>query len=421
MPKMPPYLDSQTLRGRLPSLPRHFFVKRHKDQHSSASSQPTERKMSAQMPPEGVAAVESPHVPKASSSHASVSTSKPSSALPVQLQAPTSPTRPKHLTTRSITEISPPSGSKLHLSSRHHQHRHPHLHSHKHKHGESQSTLQLDPNPEGTTRSEGQTPAGSGNVSRRGSIFGDYTAYAAEMGGPKRLVKEGEVKDEMEKGALRATELRNALLELNGLSNGTTRRLDNTYYSVLEKLSVLQNTISSMKELASMTRRLNAEFEMEAEDVLSDVKEQLDVYENFEDQEKRIQGLSARVNEGRERISVLGGRVQVVKERVEGWEEAEREWKDRTRKRLKMMWILMGIFGGIFVLLWIWQATTAKGSMQEGTKALNASGLLGKIPNMDAIKNETRGMQRQVNRAWEGLNDNEKIEEDPRLRVFDEL
>lgn len=241
------------------------------------------------------------------------------------------------------------------------------------------------------------------------------------MGGPKRLVKEGEVKDEMEKGVLRATELRNALLELNSLSNGTTRRLDNTYYSVLEKLSVLQNTITSMKELASMTRRLNAEFGMEAEDVVSDVKEQLEIYEGFGDQEKRIQELSARVKEGRERISMLGGRVEVIKERVEGWEEAEREWKDKTRKRLKIMWILMGVIGGIFVLLWIWQASMAKGSVQEGTKALNASGLLGKMPNMEAIKNETREMQRQVNQAWEGLKDNEKVEEDPRLRVFDEL
>jgi hypothetical protein len=30
-----------------------------------------------------------------------------------------------------------------------------------------------------------------------------------------------------------------------------------------------------------------------------------------------------------------------VRERVEGWERADREWQDRTRRRLKVVWSIM--------------------------------------------------------------------------------
>lgn len=118
----------------------------------------------------------------------------------------------------------------------------------------------------------------------------------------KREVKEGEVERERERGVQRATELRNALMGLNTLSNNTTRKLDNAYYSVLEKLGVLQSTISSLKELATMTRQLNDEFKIESEELVRDVTSQLESFEQFTSQETRIVELAARVKAGRERI-----------------------------------------------------------------------------------------------------------------------
>jgi hypothetical protein len=222
---------------------------------------------------------------------------------------------------------------------------------------------------------------------------------------------------------VRYRELRNALLELNALSNNTTRRLDNTYYSVLEKLSILQSTITSMKELASITRQLNHEFTGESEGVVADVTSQLDSFEGFNDQEKHISRLAERVQKGRERIKALGGRVDLVKSRVEGWEAAEAEWKDKTRRRLKMMWIVMAIIGGIFVINLVFQYSPAKSTLTETSEALNGSGLLGNMPDLDldTMKNDTRVMQRHSRQVLEGLRNNERREEDPRLRAFDEL
>src|SRR5437016_3208943 len=112
-------------------------------------------------------------------------------------------------------------------------------------------------------------------------------------------------------------------MNLNALSNTTTRRLDNTYYSILEKLSMLQSTISSLKELANMTRALKTDFKAESDEVVSDVSAQLDTFSDFSEQEKRIEALQERIKKGREKIKVLANRVDVVKERVEGWERAE--------------------------------------------------------------------------------------------------
>lgn len=220
----------------------------------------------------------------------------------------------------------------------------------------------------------------------------------------------------------RNSELSNALLELNSLSNNTTRRLDNTYYSVLEKLSVLQNTISSMQELATMTRQLNEEFTQESEEVVTDVTTQIKSFEGFTEQETRISKLAGRVQTGKERIKTLGERVEIVKGRVEGWESAEAVWKDKTRKRLRLMWTMMAVIGAVIVaVVLVQQYLPAKTVVNEpGVRALNKSGLLGRRPDLEVVGNETKESVHAA-RVLQALRDKEKTGEDERLRVFDEL
>jgi hypothetical protein len=219
-------------------------------------------------------------------------------------------------------------------------------------------------------------------------------------------------------------ELSNALISLNTLSNNTTRRLDNTYYSVLENLSMLQNTISSLKELAGIARELNGEFKSESEEIVGDIRIQLDGFEGFEKQEKKIAGLQARIVQGRDRIKVLGGRVDVVRDRVEGWEKAEFEWQEKTRKRLRVLWTVMSICAVLVVALVGFQYTPARMQGPGVIKGMNSSERLEeKIPSMEEIGNETFNLTRKTSDALKGLRDRdeERVEDDPRLRLFDEL
>ena len=213
------------------------------------------------------------------------------------------------------------------------------------------------------------------------------------------------------------------MLGLNTLSINTTRRLDNTYYSVLEKLSTLQNTIASLKELASMTRRLNDDFKVESEDVVADITAQLNQFENFDEQQKRIEDLASRVQDGRQKIKTLGSRVDLVQNRVMGWELSEKEWKDKTRQRLRILWTVIFVLLFIFVGIMIFQYSPAKIQGPSPFKGLNTSGLLGKVPDINLLENETWTLNRKTEDRLEKLRNagQDRLEEDPRLRIFDEL
>lgn len=222
---------------------------------------------------------------------------------------------------------------------------------------------------------------------------------------------------------LRDRELRNAIMGLNKLSNDITRRLDNTYYSVLEKLSMLQSHIMSMKELASMTKQLNEDFKTESEEVLNDVEIQIEGFKGFEDQQKRIEELQERVMAGRERIKTLGDRVDVVRERVEGWEKAEGEWQEKTRKRLRILWILMAVVAAVLVALMGFRYTPAR-TQVDMLKGVNTSSLEEIMPDLERIRNQSVSWKKTPMDAFEKMlekDEAEKLEEDPRLQLFDEL
>jgi hypothetical protein len=217
---------------------------------------------------------------------------------------------------------------------------------------------------------------------------------------------------------------------LNTEANATTRKLDNTYYSVLEKVSMLQNTITSMKELATMTRTLNEEFKTEAEEIVTDVSTQIDGFENFTEQEKRISALAERVKSGGAKIKVLGSRVDIVRDRVEGWERGEIEWQEKTRKRLRILWIVIAVIASVVLALVAFQYTPAMNQqeMNATVTGLNKSGLLGKSPHLEMVRDNKSWAAKRVRGEGDGRdtldglrNTEEGLGEDPRLRVFDEL
>lgn len=213
-------------------------------------------------------------------------------------------------------------------------------------------------------------------------------------------------------------------MNLNTISNNTTRRLDNTYYSVLEKLSTLQSSISSLKELSNIARDLNADFKTESEEVIREISDHLESFHDFAEQEQRIYALQERVHKGRDKVKVLGDRVDVVRERVEGWQRAELVWQDKTRKRLRILWIMMSVVAAVVFGLVVFRYTPARSHGPSVMRGFNASELLEKIPDFEDLKNETLSLRRSAEGSLKKLKNNkekEVLEEDPRLRVFDEL
>ncbi|KAK3394200.1 hypothetical protein B0H63DRAFT_39494 [Podospora didyma] len=288
-----------------------------------------------------------------------------------------SPHRPRHQITRSISELSSP--IRLH---RHHSHR-----AAKEKERDREA---LAPVPQSVRlsldgeRSEAMTPNLSPNASRRTSILVAPTddspgvlvpTTVATTPGPtnapisKRGSKDSGLVREQQKAVARESGLKRSLTELENLSTSTTRHLDDTYYSVLEKLGALQNTISALKELADLSHQMNDSFSTDAEELVVDVSSQLDAFGQFEDQQDRIETLQGRIHLGREKIKSLSERVDLVRVRIENWERADRDWQERTRRRLKAVWVVTSLV--IFlVLLVLASAQYASESLEDTTSRL---------------------------------------------------
>jgi hypothetical protein len=219
-------------------------------------------------------------------------------------------------------------------------------------------------------------------------------------------------------------EFRRSLLELNTLSNNTTSRLDNTYYSVLEKLSALNNTIASLKELALMTRKLNDDFVKESSEAVTEIGTQLDAFKDFEEQEQKIENLEQRIEAGREKAQTLAYRVEAMKQKIERWETVEGEWQQRTRKRLKILWGITAVILMILAGLTVFQYTPARTQGPGVLRGLNVSNMTINRSEIESrLGNETLRMKKSAINALERLRrpPEDEMGNDPRLRAFDEL
>ncbi|KFY12699.1 hypothetical protein V492_03717 [Pseudogymnoascus sp. VKM F-4246] len=217
---------------------------------------------------------------------------------------------------------------------------------------------------------------------------------------------------------------RKSLHDLRILSNTTTSRLDNTYYSVLEKLSVLQASIASLKELSLIARQLNEDFDDDTQAVAKEIQEQIKAFGDFQEPQTKIEALQARIQTGREKVNKLGARVEVIRKRAEGWAKVEDQWQEKTRKRIKLFWGLSATAVIVLVGLLIFQYTPARSPGPGIMDGLNTHGIKSGILDLErGLVNESLTIETQVAEPLEGLRkkpDN-SLDDDPRLRVFDEL
>lgn len=219
------------------------------------------------------------------------------------------------------------------------------------------------------------------------------------------------------------------MLDTNTLANDATRRLDNTYYSILEKLSVLHNTISSMKELALLARKLNEDFDVETKEVIDEVETQMDSFKGFQEQDDKIEQLEGRIKSGRERVKELGDRLEVVRARVEGWEIHEGEWKEKTKTRLRMLWLGIGLLVLAFVTLIMLPHISGTKAGMELMSGVNSSNLSAKIPSLESLEDraeeDVSKLATAASKVVEELRNAHTqtipVDDDPRLRLFDEL
>ncbi|KAK7755277.1 hypothetical protein SLS62_002782 [Diatrype stigma] len=235
--------------------------------------------------------------------------------------------------------------------------------------------------------------------------------------------KEQQATKDREKMASTITGLSEALMDLGQFSTTTTRRLDDTYYAVLEKLGMLQSTIISLKELADNSQDLNEVFKAESREVTADIGSQLDAFGQFDDQQKLIEDLQGRIQAGREKVQALSERVGIVQKRIEGWGLADKEWQERTRKRLKVIWLIMLTLGCIVTLLFV-SAKYGPGILEASSATDLTSGKNAARPPLSGLPSDgSKGVEIRTGEVRGELNKRggDGSVEGALLRAIDEL
>ncbi|KAI1107487.1 hypothetical protein F4804DRAFT_297165 [Jackrogersella minutella] len=348
-------------------------------------------------------------------------TLKPASPSPLE--------RPRHQVKRSITELSSP----IKLSRYHHL---PHLHQRKDRENDDHSSpflaspmLQLPRGSFELPRSEGATPSANSEsglrISMLNSTFEDAARSVVPAAShPSSMSQEELLPVQKEKVVSKIAGLRKSLMELSTSSTTTTRRLDDTYYAVLEKLGTLQGTIIALKELASMSQGLEENFKTESQGLVKELEQQAETFDHFDDQQKRIEELQGRIHEGRDKVGALSKRVDVVRERIEGWERADMEWQERTRKRLTTIWIITSVLILSLLLLFLGAQYASSTGDVSTTLTISTPDRGHGQPNIsDLVGNHSKSVADMVDEVRQALNTRRGGEpsEDNAFRTFDEL
>ncbi|CAG8899121.1 unnamed protein product [Penicillium salamii] len=133
-----------------------------------------------------------------------------------------------------------------------------------------------------------------------------------------------------------------ALTSIGTLATDATRRLDYTYYNLLEKITALNSTIASFQELSDSASTLLSDFDRETAGLDQDIRKQLHDLQGFTPQVEKADALEQRMEAGRHRVEELGKRLESVRHEIDSWEQRETEWQMKTTRRLRIWGIVLG-------------------------------------------------------------------------------
>lgn len=133
------------------------------------------------------------------------------------------------------------------------------------------------------------------------------------------------------------------------MATDVTRRLDYTYYNLLEKITALNSTITLFQELSDSASTLLTDFERETAGLDQEIRKQINDLKGLEPHREKADALEARMKLGKQRVEGLGHRLEAVGHEIDSWERRETEWQTRISRRLRIFWTL--VTGTLLVLV----------------------------------------------------------------------
>ncbi|KAK0951801.1 hypothetical protein LTS16_026349 [Friedmanniomyces endolithicus] len=169
----------------------------------------------------------------------------------------------------------------------------------------------------------------------------------AEREARRRVKPEDGTKAKAE-NAKRDEELRRSLKQVEELGISSTRQFDDTYYTTLEKVSILRSPVASLQQLAEESKKIRGQFDEDTRKLEEDTTKTLEGFKNFEGQEGTIDELVEKLKTSKSDTEKLDERLESARKRVEAFERREREERSKRRKQWHATW---GMLVGVIVLI----------------------------------------------------------------------
>ncbi|KAL4971852.1 hypothetical protein BDW66DRAFT_16732 [Aspergillus desertorum] len=231
---------------------------------------------------------------------------------------------------------------------------------------ESEDDGLLRPITRETTRSRwGSESTGLGTGSRRDSAVDgiDKDTRLGSIKRPKEIHSMDDLQRVRDQRSRGEEYLRSALSAIGTLATDITRRLDYTYYGLLEKIAALNVTIASFQELSDTMFKLFDDFQLETTGLEQDIRKQIGDLHDFQPQLQRIEALEERMRASQTRAKALGNKLDAMRNEIERWDKREMEWQMRTNQRLRVFWgavtaIMLAALVAIILQHWPSEETT---------------------------------------------------------------
>lgn len=168
--------------------------------------------------------------------------------------------------------------------------------------------------------------------------------------------------DRMKANAVGAEEeLQSRLNDLGQTATDITRRLDYTYYSLLERIGSLVSTINSFQTLTTQSRVLVEGFDKEADHLDADIKRRVGKFKDgFDEREVRVADLEQRGMKAKNKAEQLGKRLESARIVVEDWQDRESETVRARARMWKGTWFAsIGVLG-IIMMLVVWREWSSR-------------------------------------------------------------
>lgn len=202
----------------------------------------------------------------------------------------------------------------------------------------------------------------------------DWAMQQAELA-RKRHIRPEDIEKSKKENVKRENELRDSLSAVEEVAMSSTRQLDDTYYAILEKASLLRSTVASLQQLAEESRRMHWRFEEDTKQLEQGTKTSFDGFANFDPQQLIINSLVDQLKHSKESTDCLNDRLETARHRVEAYEEREKQKRKTSRQRWSAVWVMLAGLAVVIVAVIIAKnRATVGGTVHEVAKVLDGFG-----------------------------------------------